>query len=108
LRPNEESLRSVGFQETALPLARLEAHYFANGLFLEENQLLTGAQALRHIPITIIQGRYDIVCPPTSAYALSQALPNARLKIVDDAGHSALEPGIVRALVEAMEDFKSL
>jgi len=108
LRPNADSLRSVGFRDAALPLARLEAHYFANGLFLGENKLLENVHRLHGIPGIIIQGRYDVVCPPTSAYDLVSAWPDARLKIIDDAGHSATEPGIMRALIEAMDSLKSV
>lgn len=108
LRPNADSIRSVGFRDAAVPLARLEAHYFANGLFLRENQLLDEADRLAGIPGIIVQGRYDVVCPPTSAYALSKAWQDARLRIVDDAGHSATEPGIMRALVDAMEEMKGV
>lgn len=107
LRPNADSLRSVGFRDAALPLARLEAHYFAHDLFLRDNQLLAEADRLRGIPGIIVQGRYDVVCPPTSAYELVKAWPDARLKIVDDAGHSATEPGIMRALVDAMDSLKA-
>ena len=108
MRPNADSLRSVGFRDAALPLARLEAHYFANGLFLGENKLLENVHRLHGIPGIIIQGRYDVVCPPTSAYDLVSAWPDARLKIIDDAGHSATEPGIMRALIEAMDSLKSV
>lgn len=108
LRPNADSLRSVGFRDAALPLARLEAHYFANRLFLGENQLLENVHRLHGIPGIVIQGRYDVVCPPTSAYDLVSAWPDARLKIIDDAGHSATEPGIMRALIEAMDSLKSV
>ncbi|MBO6836984.1 MAG: prolyl aminopeptidase [Alphaproteobacteria bacterium] len=107
LRPNADSIRSVGFRDAALPLARLEAHYFAHNLFVGENQLLDDAGRLTGIPGVIVQGRYDVVCPPTSAYDLVQAWPEARLRIVDDAGHSATEPGIMRALVDTMDALKS-
>ena len=106
LRPNADSVRSVEFRDAGVPLARLEAHYFANGLFLRENQLLEEAQALHGIPGVIVQGRYDVVCPPASAYALAKTWPEARLRIVDDAGHSATEPGIMHALSEVMEEMK--
>lgn len=106
LRPNADSIRSVGFRDAALPLARLEAHYFANDLFLEPDQLLTRANRLHGLPGIVVQGRYDVVCPPISAYALTAAWPDATLRIVDDAGHSATEPGIVRSLVAAMDALK--
>ncbi len=108
LRPNADSLRSVGFRDAALPLARLEAHYFAHGLFLRENQLLDNADRLAGIPGIIVQGRYDIVCPPVSAHDLVTVWPDARLRIVDDAGHSATEPGIMRALVQATDELREI
>ena len=58
---------------------------------------------IRHLPCTIVQGRYDIVCPPVTADALARAWPEARYVVVPDAGHSALEPGIRAALVNATE-----
>ncbi|MEQ8444068.1 MAG: prolyl aminopeptidase [Alphaproteobacteria bacterium] len=103
LKPNTSSVRSVGFKDAALPLARLEAHYFRNSLFLRENQLLDECDRIRDIPGTIVQGRYDVVCPPRSAYDLTKAWPGRKLQIVDDAGHSAMEPGIIAALVNAMD-----
>jgi proline iminopeptidase len=106
LRPNADSIRSVGFRDAALPLARLEAHYFANQLFLEPDQLLRDAGRLRGIPGIVVQGRYDVVCPPVSAYDLTAAWPDAKLRIVDDAGHSATEPGIIRSLIAAMDALK--
>lgn len=107
LKPNADSLRSVGAPDAALPLARLEAHYFKNGLFVRENQILEDIARLRGIPGIVVQGRYDIVCPPTSAYDLVSAWPDARLRMIDDAGHSATEPGIMRALVDAMDGLRS-
>jgi proline iminopeptidase len=90
----------------ALSMARLEAHYMRHGAFMEENQLLRNVGRIRHLPAAIIQGRYDVVCPPTSAWALHQAWPEARLQMVDDAGHAAFEPGIASALVAATDQFK--
>ncbi len=88
---------------TALALARLEAHYFVHGAFLEDDQLLRDVAGIRDLPCTIVQGRYDVVCPPASAAALAAAWPEAELVIVPDAGHSVREPGIVRELVAAVE-----
>lgn len=89
-----------------LAISRLEAHYFVNDLFLLEGQLLAHIGRLRRLPCTIVQGRYDIVCPPVSAYDLKQAWPEADLVMVPDAGHAALEPGIRAALVRATERYK--
>ena len=78
----------------------------ANGCFLEEGQLLRDAHKLRHIPVTIINGRYDMLCPPVTAYRLHKRLPESKLIIVEEAGHSEGEPGTTRALVEAVAAFE--
>lgn len=92
----------------ALALARIEAHYFRNGCFLHDGALLAGARRMAGIPGVIVQGRYDMVCPPHVADQLAAAWPRARYEIIPDAGHSAMEPGISAALVSATERFKSL
>ena len=92
----------------ALGLARIEAHYFRNHLFLAKDELLQKFGILQNIPGAIVQGRYDIVCPIQSADILSRAWPRAEYTVVPDAGHSAMEPGIMRALVKATNDFRSI
>lgn len=92
----------------ALALARIEAHYFRNDCFLHDGALLAGARRMADIPGVIVQGRYDMVCPPHVAEQLAAAWPRARYEIVPDAGHSAMEPGISAALVAATERFKRL
>jgi proline iminopeptidase len=77
-------------------------------LFLPEGALLDGVGRLRHLPAVIVHGRYDVVCPIASADALAQAWPEARYVIVPDAGHLNSEPGIARALLAAVEEFKRL
>lgn len=106
LLPHPEVADAFGSDAIALGVGRLEAHYMRNAAFLDEGQLIRDVGRIRHLPATIIQGRYDVVCPPRSAYALHQAWPEASLKIVDDAGHAAFEPGIASALVAATEQFK--
>ncbi len=92
-----------------IALARIEAHYFANNAFLSsEDQLLRDVEKIRHLPGVIVQGRYDMVCPAVSAWDLHAAWPSSRLVLVPAAGHSADEPGIVSALVDATEEFKTL
>jgi len=86
---------------TALSMARIECHYFINDSFIEPNQILSNIDAIRHIPTTIIHGRYDMVCPVEQAYALHKVWPEASLNIIGNAGHSAFEKGIVDALVSA-------
>ena len=91
----------------ALAFARIECHYFMNNAFFPtDNYLIEQAGKIRHIPATIVQGRYDVVCPATSAWELHRAWPEAELRIIPDAGHSATEPGIIDALVEATDQFK--
>jgi proline iminopeptidase len=92
---------------TALSLARIECHYFMNDSFLEPNQILEHSGRLRDIPGVIVHGRYDVVCPLEQAWALHDAWPQAHLRVIADAGHSATEPGIVAALVTATSEFGS-
>jgi proline iminopeptidase len=89
--------------------ARIEAHYFVNGGFLEtDDQLLRHARRLRKIPAVIVQGRYDVVCPATSAWALHRVWPEAKFILVPDAGHSMTEPGTRSALIEETDRFARL
>ena len=90
--------------EMAINLARIEAHYFVNNLFLNENQLLENIKKINHIKGYIIQGRYDVICPPQSAYELSKAWEKSEIKIIEKAGHSSLEPGIKKAILQIMEN----
>jgi len=94
----------------ALAFARIESHYFVNGgFFEEEGQLIKDAHKIAHIPTTIAQGRYDMVCPAFSAWDLHKALgKQSNLVIVPDAGHSAKEPGIRSVLIEAAEKYEHL
>jgi len=89
----------------AIAFARIECHYFVNKGFMREGQLLEDVSKIRHIPTVIVQGRYDMVCPIESAWALHRAFPEADLVVVPDAGHSAKEPGIATALIEATDRF---
>jgi proline iminopeptidase len=90
----------------AAAFARIECHYFVNGGFLDaDDQLLRDVPRIRHIPAVIVQGRYDVVCPMRSAWHLHRAWPEAELVIVPDAGHSAFEPGIAKALRRATDKF---
>ena len=103
LLPQEEELASDTLD---LGVGRLESHYMANLGFLEPDQLLGNVSRVAHLPAVIVQGRYDVICPPVSAYRLHQAWPGSRLRMVPDAGHGALEAGIAAALVAATEQFK--
>lgn len=104
LRPNHDVVEHFADPHVALSMARIEAHYFINGIFMESNQLLNDAHKLADIPGIIVHGRYDIVCPLDNAYDLHSCWPEAKLEIVRDAGHSALEPGIIDALVRATQE----
>ena len=96
--------RSTDDPKDVLAKARIEAHYFRNGIFLEPDQLLRNIDRIRHLPCVIVQGRYDIICPPRSAWDLVKAWPEARLEMVTS-GHSANEPATVDALVRATDAF---
>jgi proline iminopeptidase len=92
--------------EFALAFARIECHYFMNNSFFSsDNYLIEHVGSIRAIPSVIVQGRYDVVCPITSAWDLHRAWPEADLKIIPDAGHSISEPGIIDALVNASDQF---
>ncbi|QSX77849.1 prolyl aminopeptidase [Agrilutibacter solisilvae] len=88
--------------ESALALARIEAHYFRHQVFLQPDQLLRDVHRIRHVPATIVHGRYDIICPMKAAWDLATAWPEADLRVVL-AGHSAADPAIVDALVGATD-----
>jgi proline iminopeptidase len=106
LLPNPERTNQFARPEFALALARIEAHYFMNrGFFEDEDQLLRGVDAIRNIPAVIVQGRYDVVCPFETAWELHQRWPEATFRIVPDAGHSAYEPGSASELVAATDRF---
>jgi proline iminopeptidase len=104
---NEALVARMGGDVFAEAFARIECHYFKHGGFVEgERALLTNVHKIRHIPGVIVQGRYDVVCPMDSAWALSRAWPEAKLRVVPDAGHSAFEPGNVDELVRATDAFR--
>ena len=106
LLPSADYIASTGSDEFALAFARIECHYFVHGGFFDaDDQLLRDAHRLRAIPAVIVQGRYDVVCPIRSAWDLHRAWPEADLRIVAEAGHSALEPGITHELVAATDAF---
>ena len=105
LLPSPETVAAFADDGMALGLARIEAHYFVNRLFLADGALLDGVERIRDIPAVIVQGRYDMVCPTATADALHQAWPEADYQVIPEAGHSAMEPGIRAALVAATRKF---
>ena len=108
LQSNFDNIKKWGEDHFALAVARIECHYFVNRGFLRsEAQLLEDVARIRHIPATIVQGRYDVVCPATTAWDLHRAWPEADLRIVPDAGHSAFESGNTHELVLATDRYRS-
>jgi len=106
LFPSNERMQSFASDAFAIAFARIECHYFINGGFFErDDQIIANVDRIRHIPGVIVQGRYDVVTPMKSAWELSRAWPEADLKIIQDAGHAASEPGIIDALVRATNNF---
>ena len=105
LLPSPETVAAFADDGMALGLARIEAHYFVNRLFLADGALIEGVERIRRIPAVIVQGRYDMVCPAATADALHQAWPEADYQVIPEAGHSAMEPGIRAALVAATRKF---
>jgi proline iminopeptidase len=108
LVPDPRQLADMENDQHSLALARIEAHYFANRLFLPPQGLLAGMDRLARHPAVIVQGRYDVICPMASADLLARTWTGAEFVVVPDAGHAAMEPGIRRALVRATERLKTL
>jgi len=110
LIPDEVGIAAARADEAAaVAFARIENHYFTNGGWLEEGQLIRDAASrLSGIPGVIVQGRYDACTPPVTAWDLHRAWPEASFELIPDAGHAASEPGIVDALVRATDSFAEL
>lgn len=107
LFPDQNLVNRFADDKEALALARIEAHYFVNNCFFpSDNYILENVDKIRRIPTVIVQGRYDVVCPATSAWDLKKAFPEADLHIIADAGHSVGEPGISSKLVETMDTIR--
>jgi proline iminopeptidase len=106
LRFKPADVAHYGDPKVAIAFARIECHYFINRGFMQrDDQLLRNVRHIRHIPATIVQGRYDVICPMRSAWHLHRAWPEAQLRVAADAGHSAFEPGITRELVAATDRY---
>lgn len=101
LQPCPLAVKGLTNAHTAVSLARIETHFFKHQCFIEENQILNNAHRLENIPGIIVHGRYDMVCPLDNALALHKAWQRTELHIIRDAGHSAREPGIIDALINA-------
>ncbi|QZP17470.1 prolyl aminopeptidase [Methylophilales bacterium] len=94
--------------EFELARAKVQLHFINNNCFVDGEDILEKSKILKDIPITIIQGRYDMVCPPKTAYELHQAIPKSKLIIIPDAGHSASEAGTLSSLLDATDEFKTI
>ena len=91
-----------------LARVRIQLHYLVNGCFLEPGQLLRGLEHLAGLPALLVQGRRDLVCPPSTAYTVARRWPGAQLRMVEEGGHSSMHPAMARALVQATQDMKRL
>ena len=97
----KKALHSFDSEDVAEAFARIECHYFINNAFFEnDNWILENVDKIKNIPTHIVQGRYDVVCPTKSAWDLHQALPNSNFHLIQDAGHSMLEKGIQKKLIQ--------
>jgi len=105
LLPSREVIDSFTSPDKAIAIARIENHYMVKKGWLEEGQLLRGAEKLRGIPAVIVQGRHDCCTPPKAAWALHKAWPEAELQIVPDGGHLFSEPGVLDGLIRATDRF---
>ncbi|KZT52213.1 prolyl aminopeptidase serine peptidase [Calocera cornea HHB12733] len=110
LIPDPDDVNKAAEDDWANAFARIENHYFINEGWMRDGQLLEkqSIDKIRHIPTVIVQGRYDVVCPATTAWALKKEFPEAELHFVPNAGHSAREDGIAKLLVEATNKFRDL
>lgn len=107
LFPQDELLRPfLEDKDVLLPVARIFAHYCRHRYFLEKNQIWADLHKIVHLPAFFINGRYDSICRPKTAYQLHKNWPGSRLTIVSDAGHAPFEPGIAKVLVEIAEELK--
>ncbi len=89
--------------EKLLPFSRIESAYMANGCFVPEGQLVRDLARISDVPAILVQGRYDVICPPVTAFRVHQAMRRSRLVLVEDAGHSGWAPPVRKALVEALK-----
>ena len=106
LLPGKDTVRQSNADLQDLAIARLEAHYMANLGFFSDDQLIRHIDKIRHLPAVIVHGRYDVICPPATAWRLHLAWPESLIHFVDGAGHSAFEAGIAAQLVAATESFQ--
>ncbi len=107
MRTIRDAVGAFGASDAAIAFARIENHFFVHDLWFEEGQLIRDAGRLAGIPGVIVQGRYDVVTPPVTAWDLHRAWPGSELQIVEDAGHAFSEPGTLDRLLAATDRFAS-
>ncbi len=107
LLPDDEVITHFTEDSFAVAFARIENHYFMNGGWFEDEQLIAQSSRLKDIPGVIIQGRYDMCTPAVTAWDLHRAWPEAEMRMIPDAGHAFTEPGILDAIIEATDRFAS-
>jgi proline iminopeptidase len=107
LLPATTSSSTPADPATVIGRARVQMHYLAHNGFVSGEEMLDSIDKIRHIPTWIVQGRYDMVCPPSTAYELHKRWPEAEFRMVADAGHSAMEPGTIQALIEAVKTLRN-
>lgn len=108
LEPNEEFVAALTDDDSCWTLSRHEAHYMVHDCFLTDNQILANCEVIKDIPVTIVHGRYDIVCPFDNAWLLHQALPKSKLIISKTAGHASIEPETTHHLINATNQMQAL
>ncbi len=108
LHPNAQVVEYLGSTHVAMAMARIEAHYFINHCFVEDNQILDNAGVLADIPAIAVHGRYDVVCPVKQAFDLQAQWPGLKLEVIRDSGHASGEPGTVDALVKATDEMATI
>ena len=104
LIPKALSINKATNENFSDSFARIECHYFINNIFLEDNYILKNITSIKNIPVSIVQGRYDIVCPMRSAWDLNKSIPSSKLYVIDNAGHSMKEFGITNKLIDLTND----
>jgi proline iminopeptidase len=105
LLPDPAMTTAFGQDDFALAFARIENHYFVHAGWVEDGQLISDAAKLKGIPGVIVQGRYDMACPPVTAWELHKAWPEAEFHMIENAGHAYSEPGILDRLMRATDGF---
>lgn len=107
LIPDDAAVDDFAEPDFAIALARIECHYFVNKSFLpSDNYILDNIDKLAHLPVSIVQGRYDVICPVDSAWELKKALPSSEFKIAQSSGHSASEKEVMEELMALTDSFK--